>query len=164
MILNSTKDFPWNEDEDMLNCGSFALGVDEWYLPYDEDNHDKMLRSCIDEQRSIDDAYEIITAADINFMLEQFAGQVRICLPDEVLALDEELVAYRLGIDEISYDLDEVDIDFHFRRFQDGQWVEKCGSFPIQQISQDELEHFDDYWECTGMEYYGPIIYLAVKH
>ena len=164
----------FKENESGTNCGSFALNVTEWYTPYIEGNveEDYLWKYEVDERARwaydlLQDGYsamevmEDITERDFEFILMTCPWLEPIDL-DEMRDTDR-VIAYRLSM-EVPGDVSEFDMDecgdFHFRLFEDGEWWEKNGAWPVRRVFGGLTEDpwvYDD--TGTLLVYDGPIRY-----
>ena len=126
-----------------VNCGSFALRLNEWYEP--EEDYDTMYDWIIGMSWDYDD-YEIsnfYANAIIDRILEDFAGEIEICDGRAPSTDDLELIAFATYC---IYDESEeyCNWDFHFKVFRDGIWQQKCGCF------KPEFCEFDEWGDYTS--------------
>ena len=126
-----------------VNCGSFALRLNEWYEP--EEDYDTIYDWIIGMSWDYDD-YEISNLyADtiINRILEDFAGEIEICDGRAPSTDDLELIAFATYC---IYDESEeyCSWDFHFKVFRDGIWQQKCGCY------KPEFCEFDEWGDYTS--------------
>lgn len=116
------------------NCGGFALGNKEWYLPYDYESWDDYIDSdSMMHELSKEDLLEVY----VNHMLVEMPN-LRIIGSEHELVDGEVLVLFRIGDD-----------DFHFVRKnpQDGKYYHKMGWLPeIYEMSKEEV--YSDDWLC----------------
>lgn len=121
----------WDIPRKHSNCGSYALNVQEWVVPVDDDEYDHDTRDDImygvweateDEKETAD----ALAARDWEQILRDFPYLRPIPHPTAVPD-DVEVIAYRVGI---AYDesADYLDEDFHFRVRRNGVWYEKHGT------------------------------------
>lgn len=154
--LNYYKNYPTKG-----NCGSFALRINEWYEP---DDSLKVL--------NYDYVYELLTKGTnrktiLDKLLKRSLVGIKNDFGDSIVFLnklsdykekkDEELIAFRVGIEQ--YD-GYIDTDFHFRVFRDGRWQEKCGAKEV--IDNISLEE-DRPWNSYGQIYDSEIAYFVHK-
>lgn len=139
------------------NCGSYALNVIEWVVPYgySEDygdlDRDAMMWDIYED--SLDEEYtaDMLVERDWEELLHMFPclRPVALCetTPDDIV------VAYRVGVhyDESS---DFLDQDFHFRIRQNGVWSEKCGRRMVQLCDENDPWELED-----GFTYNSRIMY-----
>ena len=79
---------------------------------------------------SISEIEHVVLWWDVDQMLKEFQGRLRVVGKDYELAANERLIAYRIFITVDDYLNDvEFDSDFHFKFRDYGQkkWFEKCG-------------------------------------
>ena len=155
-LLSNTGNFILNTYQDEYNCGGFALGIPEWFLPYDEDNEDIAAKI-----RSIEEAYEEgdlyhkeacdeLAAIYVDYMCSQ--NYCRVVKDERDLEPNEYLIAFRASVH-----------DFHYaRRMDDGQWYHKMGWGRIQPLYQSEVED-SDWWCSLCHTYESDTFYLAVQ-
>lgn len=141
------------------NCGGFALGIQDWYLPYDEDGEyesaeldEVYYRYCNDLYLASGRLYAKVCTERgrimVNFMVNTL-DYVREIRHSSEVADDEYLVLFRASCD-----------DFHFiRRMEDGTWAHKMGSSKIKALTRKEIEPA---WHTTH-NYQGKVFLLAVK-
>ena len=130
------------------NCGGFALGTFNWYLPYKK--YDENIED-IREDDSLDDDGLCDALADyyIEYM-ERDLGLYEVDNIDDIKE-GEHLVAFRAA-----------EYDFHYiRQLSDGTWAQKLGGSEITQWSIDEV--FAPCWECWHT-YGGRVRLLAVPN
>ena len=164
--------------ESETNCGSFALNVTDWYLPYLEGSvgeDDELLMYEVDERMrfaydlaqegySAMEIMEVITDRDFEFILKTCPWLIPISEKDALSADPKErIVAYRLSL-EIPDELEDFDIeengDFHFRVRIDGDWWEKNGASAVHKVE----EAITDIWEVDDwLVYSGPIKYAKFR-
>lgn len=162
--------------ETETNCGSFALNVTEWYLPYLEDpvyDDDELWKYEVDERMrfaydlaqegySAMEIMEAVTDRDFDFILKTCPWLVPMD-EEEVDGADpqERIIAYRLAL-EIPDELEEFDIeengDFHFRVRINGEWWEKNGATAIHKVDNPDVWEVDDW-----LVYNGPIRYAKFR-
>lgn len=152
-----------NTEGFMYNCGGFALGTYNWYFPYDEDEREELCVELYDSDDSDREIAETLLRIDLEWMLEEFGGQLRVIKSFDDLKADEVLIAYRVGYDR---DLcrnfgSPVDgYDFHYKVYVDGAgWYEKCG---LQDQKPCRL-WANRPWEYWDFDYNSSIVYLALK-
>ena len=143
-----TKPGFWAKHHYYLNCGSFALNVMEWYVPYDNECEDRMgaMVDYIRQGDTADEVYEKIMDADVKFMLWQFSDILVPISYEKMLTLPKEttVIAYRIGIvfdgDWEDVDICDIDEDFHFKVRRNGQWMEKQGHREVRfcELNPDE--------------------------
>lgn len=151
-----------NTDVYMYNCGGFALGTYNWYFPYDEDEREELLCELYESDDSDREIAETLLRIDLEWMVEEFDGQLRVLDKIEDLKDDETLIAYRVGYDrEESYKCGSATdgYDFHYKVFTDGCWREKCGSTVCKPCRL--WEHRE--WTYWDFEYNSSMVYLALK-
>ena len=120
-----------------VNCGSFALRLNEWYEP--EEDYDEIYDWIIGMSWDYDD-YEISNLyADIiiDRILSDFSDEIEICDGRAPSTSDTELIAFATFCE---YDESEeyCNWDFHFKVFRNGIWQQKCGCFPPEFCELDE--------------------------
>ena len=124
-----------------VNCGSFALRLNEWYEP--EEDYDTMYDWIIGMSWDYDD-YEmsnLYAHAIIDRILEDFADEIEICDGRAPSTDDLELIAFATYC---IYDESEeyCNWDFHFKVFRDGIWQQKCGCFKPEFCEFDEWGNY----------------------
>lgn len=155
----------FNTDVDMYNCGGYALRTYSWYLPWEDEY--EILDEINDEQLDEEDALECILQKCCDYMLNEFDGTLRIApqLPLKKFKYnpkEEELIAFRVNVnhfeknDEINY----FDIEFHFKVYRDGKWMEKLGSEPISYCENENQWDYREQDEWCDLWYDSPTLYL----
>lgn len=145
---NNNKRNSRNTNLEDYNCGGYALGTFNWYLPYEDYNDNTW--SLYDEQgMTVDEMADFYA----QFMLDDFFGRLRIIKSITEKALDEKVIAFRCCKN-----------DFHFCvRGDNGVWYHKPGSNTIRRIKKEEV--FADTWSSpSGWDIYdSKIILFAMK-
>lgn len=120
------------------NCGSYALRLNEWYDLdyYFEDVTGYYIGEWITEksEEGYND-YEISTMYGdilVQGILEEFDGELEICGGWPPKTDGVELIAFSTYC-YANYG----DYDYHFKVFRDGKWMEKCGSGPVEECTED---------------------------
>lgn len=122
----NTKRFFWAVPRPYCNCGSFALDIPVWFLPYEDGQESDRRLAILNGWFAGDSRKEImerLLAADEKAILAACPWVERITLNEA--RPQDRVVAYRIGIDGLEDG--NVDEDFHFRVRINGQWFEKCG-------------------------------------
>ena len=138
------------------NCGGFALGTFNWYLPYARctEYHEKMweIREDMDYGAlDYDEGCDAIAEIYVDFMCSE--GLCRRIDDSSELCEGEYLVAFKA-----SYD------DFHYaRRLANGRWFHKMGGSEIEEISEEDAFDYD-WWNNLSCEYGGSVWLLAVPY
>ena len=124
------------------NCGSYALRLNEWYDLdyYFEDVTGYYIDEWVNEksEEGYDD-YEISTMYGdilVEGILEEFDGELEKCDGRPPETDDVELVAFSTFCYS-SDSLKSVDYDYHFKVLRDGKWMEKCGSGPVEECTEN---------------------------
>lgn len=134
-VLKDTNNSIVLADQYGYNCMSYAFGVfDDWLglRSFDHSFADNY-------EDGIDYEYMEDVFCNCCIELEERFAVRRVAGPDIELAVNERLIAFRIGAD-----------DFHFaRRNSDGVWTHKPGGMHIREMSEDEL--FGDVWSETRM-------------
>lgn len=120
-----------NSDINDYNCGGAALLTYNAFIPYrDRTDHLEGVREMYESGMSISEIEQVVLAWDVEQMLKEFQGRLRVVEKNYDLAANERLIAYRIFIiiDDYLNDV-EFDSDFHFKFKDYGQkkWFEKCG-------------------------------------
>lgn len=128
------------------NCGGYALGLFNWYLPYPQE-----MRS---ELSMIFGGWEYSYRKTMKIMVNYMVDTLPVRVIKSLKYLDEETeycVAFRLSKS-----------DFHYvKRYQQGVWYHKMGgSYHIQRMEEEEV--FSKKGWIDG-RYNSNIILLAVK-
>ena len=154
MVFAETDGYNYNQ-----NCGGYALGLDEWVQPFDEDFIDRLdyiNTLCEDEGMSVSEAEEFILNTDADYLCNKYD---LIELPSNkiiAVAPSTDLIAYRIFITlNPSFDFD-YDYDFHFRVRRNGKWSEKCGCCPVSECKEELEESWDtrDYVYDSEIKYF----------
>lgn len=135
--------FIHNETE--ANCGSYAFNIQGWYDPERPIERlfgsvEEYLAELYAEGFDEDDAAVDYASLLIDGMLEEWGDELR-CLNELSAPVDEdeELISFRTYV---SYWLDEdwldIDYDFHFKVFRNGEWSEKMGWHPVEKRALEE--------------------------
>lgn len=152
----------YNTSIDDYNCAGFALRTYSWYCPNHFPLRDmfEMLfeEGCVDFGTATDRVTDVL----VNTMLKDFSGRLRVVQRVEEVRANEELIAFRVAAnyDEIDYDPDYADYDFHYRVFRDQRWQEKNGDSDIHSC-ESPLGH--EYWDAGWIIYNGPMVLLALN-
>lgn len=126
------------------NCGGFALNTRDWYLPYDQSEWNGTWE--IGGEMGQEPALGYM----VDFMLEEFAPNLRVIHSEEELESFERLILFRVSHCD----------DFHFvRKDADGKYYHKMGSDPYP----EEMEREEVYGESWCRRYDGPIVMFAYK-
>ena len=124
----------YNTDDEDYNCGGYALGIFNWYVPRSGRRGQVDYRNCT-------------LSSCIQVMLNELPN-VRQITDVRQLHKNEYAVAFRLGR-----------FDFHYmRRAHNGHWTHKMGAWPIETILKSDV--FSPQW-CDA--YDGEIALLAVR-
>jgi hypothetical protein len=128
------------------NCGGFALGLYNWYLPYPQEMRSEISMMFGDWKCSYQKTMKIM----VNYMVDTLPVRVIKSLKH----LDEETeycVAFRLSKG-----------DFHYvKRYKQGVWYHKMGgSYRIQRMEEEEVFSKRGW---IGGRYNSKIVLLAVK-
>lgn len=165
----------FDENVYSTNCGSFALNVTEWYMPYIYDDEcDEAMSQYSESERSeyvyelLSEGYSVIEVMerliekDFEFILKTCPWLIPI--KKEEIDPKDRVIAYRLSIDNNFDSADEFDMDdytdFHFRVLIDGQWWEKNGAGEVHLV-EDMNE--DEWWVDDWLVYGGPIKYAKFR-
>lgn len=130
-----------NTNRDVYNCGGYALGTFNWFLPYSKRNrykyHGKFKKN---------------SSKLVNYMITLFNGRLRNIKSIDDLKENENAIAFRCANE-----------DFHFMIRKDNKiWYHKRGSFSkIERISKEDV--FNDGWKSNGLNYDGKLYLLALK-
>lgn len=137
-------------DQMEFNCGGFALGTYNWYLPYEYDLWDEWQEQVEEQTADYDEQCDLMADKCICFMeRDQVCREI---WTEDDLRPGEYLVLFRASPE-----------DFHYaRRLSNGEWWHKMGNNDIRQISEDEACG-DMWWRNFAWEYGGRTRLLAVK-
>lgn len=123
------------------NCGSYALRLNEWYDLdyYFEDVTGYYIDEWITEksEEGYND-YEISTMYGeilVQGILEEFKGELELCDGWPPKTDNVELIAFSTYCYANSSKYS--DYDYHFKVFRDGKWMEKCGTQPVEECTED---------------------------
>lgn len=150
-----------------FNCGGFALGNYEWYLPssfpteeylWEAEEEDEMIEEVIklqdDFYNGVIDHYEACTAIGeiyMNSMCKDLRFVRRIESESE-LKEGEYLVAFKAAIS-----------DFHYaRKLTNGRWFHKMGGCDIEEITEDKVLG-SEWWRDMCCDYDGDLFFMAVR-
>lgn len=126
----------WQEPHEDCNCGSFALGVNTWFQPYDNGGEytfgarEALMREMWEEGHTREYIMDTIIELDQEEILRQCPWVEPVLLQNT--KPEDRIVAYRLSMDKDDFEMGEFDEDYHFRVRIDGAWFEKCGEDPIE--------------------------------
>lgn len=103
------------------------------YNNNDERHRTELIFELYEDGFNKDEIIDYLLLKDKNFMLSVFKDSLRSISSPEEANEDEEVIAYRLCINLYEDEYGEVreediDEDFHFLVFRDGQWMHKPGS------------------------------------
>ena len=123
------------------NCGSYALRLNEWYDLdyYFEDVTGYYIDEWVNEksEEGYSD-YEISTMYGdilVDGILEDFKGELEICSGQPPESKDVELIAFSTFC--YAECCRYPDYDYHFKVLRDGKWMEKCGSGPVEECTEN---------------------------
>lgn len=131
----------WDEERRHSNCGSFALNIQEWVIPCEEeerDYRDDMMYNYVDASDTIEEAADKLAEYDWKNILKLFPFLKPI--PTHTAADPQtEIIAYRVGL-RLYEDSKELDEDFHFRVRRNGVWYEKQGTQTPHECYDQNIE------------------------
>lgn len=136
------------------NCGGYALGLFNWFLPWATEDEGKycqgnLLDWLFDLQTFDHEKVEKQLVHTVAYMIGFFKGRLREINSIEELKSDEYAIAYKMGND-----------DFHFaKRMSNGVWYHKMGGTPIRRIPKEIV--FAEEWD--GGRYYSRTVLFAMK-
>ena len=145
------------------NCGGFALGTFEWYVPssYEEDYDNETIEQVEVEDIRQDyykcrldyyDACNEIANYFIKNMCNDLTG-IREIENENELKGNEYLVAFKASIN-----------DFHYaRKLSNGRWFHKMGCEEIREIDEWQV-YSDKWWSNMHCQYDGRLRLLAVQY
>lgn len=123
------------------NCGGYALGTYDWFVPYScsysdedlEDDVEEFWREC---EYNIDD-YNVMAERCINEMIYYFNGKLREIKKVSDAKADERVIAFRFGAG-----------DFHFmiKGRKGHQWHSKMGANDSIDTFSEEYVMSDPDW------------------
>lgn len=130
-----------NTSKDIYNCGGYALGIFNWFLPYGEEN-----------QFVYQEHFKKYALRMVKYMIKLFDGKLRIIKSLDELKENENAIAFRC-----------CSHDFHFMVRKDNKrWYHKRGSCPrIETIQQENV--FNKGWKANGLNYNGKLYLLALQ-
>lgn len=159
-LLRETTHRVMVKDCDRYNCGGFALGLFNWYRPYDyyndwdddaQDDDIWDIRNDIANGYDYDDGCTEIARIMVGFMEKE--GVCRRIHDSSELRKGEYLVAFKA-----SYD------DFHYaRRLSNGRWFHKMGWSEIEEVTEKQVYSYE-WWNSMACEYAGDLFLLAVPY
>ena len=166
----------WAKKRLGCNCGSYALNIDSWFIPYDEDEYpaldrEDFIASLYASGNDVNSIMDILLEGDVEGILEQCPWIEQ--TSKEEINDDDIVVAYRLALtiedwnpdeDADIFQADYIDTDFHFRIRRNGVWEEKCGNTPITRCKEQVWEEFEKPWDTGwGVIYRSTILYFRYK-
>ena len=165
IYVRNTNPHFWKKARPNHNCGSFALDTPAWVMPYDNDNEytneyrTSLILEMMDEGLDRETVMEVILLEDQISILGA-CHWIEPVLPEEIKP-EDRVIAYRLFLDEESFERGVIDDDYHFRVRINGFWFEKCGQEEIRFCGTSaETEP----WEVTSyLRYDSDIIYFRFK-
>ena len=156
----------WSKHHPGLNCGSFALNLLKWYVPYgswtddgyDMDEREDWMHEMWENDCPMEDIEEFVLERDWEHILKDCPWLVPIESLDESAA-DDRIIAYRLYVKDEGGLLDD---DFHFRVRINGFWFDKCGTEKIRFLGTEADE---EPWESEDSDliYTSSIKYAKFK-
>lgn len=153
----------YNTNEEAYNCGGYALGTYNWYLPYGcNEEREVVINELIEDGYEKEEIYSYILSKDVDFMLEDFQDRLRIIQDEDQIGNNEVVIAYRIFI-EFYYDDNGLiceHTDFHYRVKQGKNWFEKNGDGPIHKIKETDI---NKPWVAACGTYDSDVILLALK-
>jgi len=166
-IPKNTNPNLWNEESKLsrYNCGSLAFDVSIWYSPEwileekfeDIAYVDELAERMWEKEFFPEEIADIYANLYLEAILIDFKDEVSVYDSSKSIKEDEELIAFRVGSGEINEDgYYESDIDFHFKVFRNGKWIEKNGSGDVHNCEVDD-------WIYDSYEYNSRTIYLVRK-
>lgn len=138
-----------NTDLDDYNCGGYALGTFNWYLPF-ADLSESTNTLYFRRRMSVNE----IVRYYANYILLDFGARIREIQSVEELKVGERAIAFRAGVD-----------DFHFCvRGKNGVWYHKPGRNTIRRIKKSEV--FTKEWVSPDhfVIYDSDIVLFALKN
>ena len=151
-------------DSSDYNCGGFALGTFEWYVPSSYGNvwDDNLTTEQLEVQDIRSDFYynklfhrdacDKIADYFIKSMCNDLIGIREIKFESE-LKSNEYLVAFKASIE-----------DFHYaRKLSNGRWFHKMGCEEIEEIDEWQV-YSDKWWSNMHCQYGGKLRLLAVQY
>lgn len=170
-----------NTSSDSYNCGGYALRTFSWFYPYansirycdmlhiNNTNNDcqyrtELIFNLYEEGYSKKEIFDYLLSKDKEFMLSLFSNLRSISSPKEA-GKNEEVIAYRLCINlyEDKYGEireENIEEDFHFLVFRNGQWMHKPGGTRISSFDNDI---YKPWYSSPELIYTGKILFFANK-
>ena len=164
------------EKEQELNCGSFALNVTEWYVPYieeaDVDDYESMMYTADERDFRISELFRDGYSREevmLDILDRDFEFILKTCpwlepIERDEINIDDRVIAYRLSMmcEDYPDDFDpDRDMDFHFRVLIDGEWWEKNGAGEVHYVT---CKTNDEPWVVSeDLIYDGEIRYARFK-
>ena len=143
------------------NCGGYALGTFNWFLPYNNFNSNySFALNLLEEYNDIDYVMEMLFEKNVENILNFLKDKIRRIYSLKELLQNEDLIAFRICIIYDSEFNELEDTDFHFRLYHNGKWTEKMGATTIVECSSYEEEIWN---EGFGFEYLNPTALFALK-
>ena len=88
-----------NSDADDYNCGGAALLTYNAFIPYrDRTDHLEGVQEMYESGMSISEIEHVVLTWDVEQMLKEFQGRLRVVEKNYELAANERLIAYRIFI------------------------------------------------------------------
>ena len=146
-------DYFMNSRKPHYNCGGFALGTYNWYLPYEQRDEDWAwyFEEFDEGYLTAEEAVTGLTNTCVDFMLNDING-IRIIEEESEIKKNEYAIAFRIGF---------LDDDFHYaRRSDEGVWYHKMGGTEIREC---EFGIHDRVWDCGAYVYEGPVVLFAIR-
>lgn len=144
------------------NCGSYAFNLVRWYNPdeaFDQDDIELGYQLIEREGFNEEEVIQILFERDVEQILKDF-NVTMVDNKNYPLAENEELIAFRIGINRDSFDDDALIIDQHFRVKRNGKWFEKCGCSGVHEVK----DYNEKPWMISAeLIYWGPIAYFVKK-
>lgn len=143
-----------------FNCGGFALGTMDWYVPYkDEGGYDKFdyidflqeqFRELTLSEREFTIA-NMLAFTDKDIILNNFHKIELVGFKD--LDYSKRIIAYRVYYEEDPLLEYLYDYDFHFKYWNTKCWSEKNGRGDIRHCElEPDKEWFYDYTDITNTD------------
>ena len=145
----------WQENRENCNCGSFALNVTSWFVPYEVDEDDDedpffandrsvRIEELYNEGFDREQIMSILLEEDASFILSHCLWVEEVKLEDTLPT--DRVVSYRVCLDKDGFVDGDLDDDYHFRVRINGFWFEKCGATEIRFCGTEAEE---EPWETT---------------
>lgn len=147
------------DDNEWVNCGSFALNLTDWYYPYARrEDIDQDIADLFLEGYSYAEVRDFIFEQNVATMKEQFGDYLIPIDSPQCVDTFTDVVAFRVSLRE-GWRGEPV-YDFHFKVRRDGDWLEKCGMDDVRECKLNAKSAWD---YGDDLYYDSPIAYFAIN-